>query len=287
MSILPYQFTTESQIKNEGEDKLQAEAQKMDTLPNAFAQLMFIMVVMMPQFEKNVSSNMEYQDYLMDQVSNYLMPRVDDIKSDFNTIINSNPNDYKDYRTEGNDAVGEANQILQLVYTNPNLSSNTQLVSNLTSAISNLFTCNFYEGTSNTNYSIALQDQQFTVTINGQSEEIEVPQLVGSYNKNDGTGWHSMSAGDILPIYWDGYDYYTSSSQFGSGENLSAYENEIQGWTADLNEMSTNLSDFSKTATSVFQFYMGEAKQLLSIWDNSLQDIAKGEQQAINNEITS
>ncbi|MCB1068438.1 MAG: hypothetical protein KDK56_09675, partial [Simkania sp.] len=74
---------------------------------------------------------------------------------------------------------------------------------------------------------------------------------------------------------------------YGSGQYFSEYESQQQQWTADLNELSTTFTDFSKTATSVFQFYMGEEKQLLSILDNCLQDLSKGEQQAINNEITS
>lgn len=305
---VPTSYTTGSQYMSEADQKWNDELNTLDTLPNAFAQLVYIMFVMMPTKEKEVGGKMEYQDYLMDQVSDQLIPRLDNIKEDFNNCTGINPNSILTtlegftFGTDpgscfGSDAVSEANSILQLVYLNPNLASNTQLQSNVTSAISDLMTTGLmYNGIeSDNNYvEIVMVNVPMDVTVNGQEETIDVPQIQGQYCASSSTGsptddWKPMSVdgtGWALETVWSGTFEFTHSGN-GSGSGLSAYENKIQQWTADLNELSTDFTDFSKTATSVFQFFMGEEKQMLSILDNCMQDIAKGEQQAINNEITS
>jgi hypothetical protein len=277
---------------DEANQKWDDELDTLDTLPNAFSQLIYIMFVMMPTKEKEVGGQMEYQDYLMDQVSNQLVPRLDDIKNDFNEIINAGPTaPIFDGSDSGDDAIAQANNILLLVYTNPNLSSNSQLTSNVESAISSLFCCEYYGNGSLETYQITMTQVPVDVTINGQAQTVEVPQLEGEYCEGNYVGkdnatWKSCDAGEILAGYWSGASLYYDGG-YGHGEGLSEYESQQQQWTADLNELSTTFTDFSKTATSVFQFYMGEEKQLLSILDNCLQDLSKGEQQAINNEITS
>lgn len=303
---VPTSYTTGSQYMSEADQKWNDELKTLDTLPNAFAELIYIMFVMMPTKEQEVGGKMEYQDYLMDQVSDQLIPRLDKIKDDFDSCTGLNPNDVENtlkgfqFGTDpgssfGSDAVTEANSILQLVYLNPNLASSSQLQANVTSAISNLMTTGLmYNGNNNNYVEIIMTDVPMNVTVNGNEETIDVPQIEGQYCANTSTGapsddWQTMSVdgtGWALEAMWSGTFEYTHSGN-GSGTGLSSYENMLQEKTADLNELSTNFTDFSKTATSVFQFYMGEEKQMLSILDNCLQDISKGEQQAINNEITS
>ncbi|CCB89857.1 hypothetical protein [Simkania negevensis] len=307
---VPTSYTTGDQYKSDANKAWESELNTLDTLPNAFAQLIYIMFVMMPTKEKSIGGEMEYQDYLMDQVSDQLIPRLDSIKEDFNSCTGLKPEDVvnslkgftfgKDPGScPGSDAVSEANSILQLVYLNPNLASNSQLQANVTSAISDLMTTGLmYNGLDNNYVKIVMTSVPMNVTVNGTEETVDVPQIQGEYCANSASGqptddWQVMSVdgtGWALEAMWSGtfeYTHVASGSQQGKGEGLSSYENMIQEKTADMNELSTTFTDFSKTATSVFQFFMGEEKQMLSILDNCLQDISKGEQQAINNEITS
>ncbi|MCP5489586.1 MAG: hypothetical protein H7A42_00535 [Chlamydiales bacterium] len=276
---VPTSYTTGDQYKADANKAWESELNTLDTLPNAFSQLIYIMFVMMPTKEKEVGGQMEYQDYLMDQVSNQLVPRLDDIKNDFNTIIN-NPDDTSSLYQAGADALYQANEILELIYTNPNLSSNTQLVDNVTSALEGLFVY----GQVGDTCSIQVETVSESILINNQWETIEVPQLTPYFWS---TPYGDCTGGGMeVADYWSGLEVGYAHGE-SSQSSLSAYESQLQQWTADLNELSTTFTDFSKTATSVFQFYMGEEKQLLSILDNCLQDLSKGEQQAINNEITS
>ena len=306
MSSVQTSYYSPDYFKEQANQMWESELNTLDTLPNAFSQLIYIMFVMMPTKEKYIGGEMEYQDYLMDQVTDQLMPRLDKIKDDFDSITGLSPewvnNQLKGFQMgvdpgpcPGSDAVTEANAILQLVYTNPNLASNSQLQANVTSAISDLMTVGeMYNGNNNNFVQIVMVTVPMNVTVNGKEETVDVPQIQGQWRANSSdSDWQPMSVdgtGWALEAYWSGtfaYTHFGSGDQQGTGQGLSSYENMLQQKTADLNELSTNFTDFSKTATSVFQFFMGEEKQMLSILDNCLQDISKGEQQAINNEITS
>ncbi|WP_420422071.1 hypothetical protein [Simkania sp.] len=279
MSSVQTSYYSPDYFKEQANQMWESELNTLDTLPNAFSQLIYIMFVMMPSKEKSIGGEMEYQDYLMDQVSQELVPLLDDIKNDFNTIT-SDPSNTAANEVAGANALAAAQEILYILYTNPNLSSNAQLVDGVTSALEGLFAY----GTVGQDESIQLEPVTYEIVIDDQWETVQGVQLVPyswSTPYGDGTG-----GGIEVESYWTGSTVGVSSSD-PDPDHLSAYESELQQWTADLNEISTDFTDFSKTATSVFQFFMGEEKQMLSILDNCLQDISKGEQQAINNEITS
>jgi len=273
---VPSSFYTGSYYQNESDQKWNAELATLDTLPNAWAQLLYIIGVMMPTKEQNLEGKMEYQDYLMNQVSDSLLPLLDVVKDQFNLIMNTDPADdsypginenYGDY------AVQAADEILQLIYTNPNLSGNAQLVDNLTSVISSLFTGTWTASNGN-KFEVYLQNvTNVAVNINGTVETVTVPQIEAKEQVNGSSSWKPVDPGAVITNVWSGLNVDTNS-----------YLGDLQIYQGDLTEGTTDMTDFSKTATSVFQFFEGELKQLLSILKDILQDISKGEQQAISNE---
>lgn len=259
MSTEQTSFYSGSYYMDEANQKLDQEMQTMDSLPNAFAQILYMMFEIMPTMEQATEGKMEYQDYLMDEMANVEVPALDNIKNVYNDS-QFNPNESL---SDVQGAIESANAILYDLYVNPNLSGDTELQSNVLASFNSLFNGDTYT------------KENFTVTINGASQTIEVPQFGTS--EADGTD----QVQQVLN-YWSGYDAGTGEVSPGDSE----YEEYMQGeqqWGNDLNSLSTDFTDFSSTAQSLFGFYKGEDKQWLAIWDDMLKDISKGEQQAINN----
>ena len=233
---VPTSFMSGNHYMSQADQKWNSELATLNTIPNAFAQLLYIMFVMMPTKEQEISGKMEYQDYLMDQVSDQLMPRLDSIKDDFNEVINegleTNFSTQEPQPGPGQDALSQANWILQLLYTNPNLSSNSQLLNNVTSALEGVFVTPTMDNPATENeFRVVLVSSEFSVNVDGNEETVSCPQFQPQELSSTSTQWKPDDTPDqggmILDNYWTGFNLAEGAS--GGGAALSPYESQLAG----------------------------------------------------------
>lgn len=256
-------FYTQSSMIATAQDKIHDMFEKMSTFSNAYQALIYFFGYGCGVLLQNLyGGSMELSSSLMKENTATNLPLVDDIRNNYNTLVQSggnySPNGYE--ATAAKKILQDANEILFNVFANPNFGGNSSLQDSVQSSLKNFVGGRTFS-------------TPFLVTINGFPATVFVPQF--QINPARIGGLAQELSGQV----------FTSSGApaYGTPE-YQTWVTKQQEWTTDLNQLSTDLTDYnqgwqasSKYSENMFKVDMSTLhdflKDMTTEWNFEIQQM--------------